>query len=152
MTKQDRRIGLQLTRTVPFGHCDPAGILYTPRALDYCLEALDTVWKVVLDGLGWFELNVDHDRGTPFVNVQLDFRSPVTARALLSLTVILERVGTTSANFSVQAAQSGRPCFEAHLTSVLAVKSTMSKVSPDDWLRKKIQAAWDGEIPALLLA
>lgn len=104
---------LVLRRTVPFGHCDPAGILYVPRALDYCLEALDSYWKALLARRGWYEMNVDLDRGTPFVNVGLDFQSPITPRAELELHVRITRVGTTSVTFAVEAHQEGRACFTA---------------------------------------
>ncbi len=30
-----------VTRTVKRGDCDPAGIIYTPRVLDYAMEALE---------------------------------------------------------------------------------------------------------------
>lgn len=129
---------IELQRPVPFGHCDPAGILYTPRALDYCLEGIDEFWKSILSGRGWYEMNVDLDRGTPFVNVNIDFISPITARTHLDLKVGLTKVGTTSATFSVAAFQEERPCFEATLTSVLVVKSTMTKVEPSDWLRQAL--------------
>lgn len=33
--------GIQLERTVLFSHCDLASTLFTPRALDLCLEAID---------------------------------------------------------------------------------------------------------------
>ena len=136
----DVKVGkkVEFTRIVPFGHCDPAGILYTPRALDYCLEGIDEFWKLLLSGRGWYELNVDLDRGTPFVNVNIDFESPITARSPLIITVELVKVGTTSVSFSVSALQEGKRCFFASLTSVLAVKSTLSKVGPSDWLRRAL--------------
>lgn len=131
---------LELMREVPFGHCDPAGILYTPRALDYCLEAIDAFWKRALDGRGWYEMNVDLDRGTPFVNVNIDFRSPISPRVPLRLRVAPARIGTTSVVFSVVAHQQGRLCFEASLTSVLVVRSTLRPVPPEDWLRRALGA------------
>lgn len=127
-----------MTRTVPFGHCDPAGILYTPRALDYCLEAIDEFWKTVLSGRGWYELNVDLDRGTPFVNVNIDFQSPITARGPLSITVELRNIGETSVTFIITTSQDDQTCFAAHLTSVLVIRSTLKKIDPSDWLRKAL--------------
>lgn len=129
---------LELTRTIPFGYCDPAGIIYTPRALDLCLEAIDDFWKALLDGKGWYEMNLDLDRGTPFVNVNIDFKSPITARAPLALVVRVTHVGTTSVVFEVSARQEERLCFVASLASVIVVTSRMAKVEPDDWLRRAL--------------
>lgn len=129
---------LEIERTVPFGHCDPAGILYTPRALDICLEAIDEFWKSRLGGLGWYAMNMELDRGTPFVNVTIDFRSPVTARVPLVLKLELARLGTSSVTFDISTFQDGRLCYEASLTSVLIVKSRMEKVEATDWLRQAL--------------
>lgn len=71
MQNQNPLKQITLQRSLPFGHCNPAGILYTPRALDYCLEAIDALWKTILEGWGWYEMNVDLDRGTPFVTSTL---------------------------------------------------------------------------------
>lgn len=136
MATSDAPTSLQIERSVPFGHCDPAGILYTPRALDFCLEAIDDFWKTALSGPGWYEMNVDLDRGTPFVNVNIDFKSPITARSPLLLTVTLAKTGTSSVTFNVLAAQADQTCFTATLTSVIVIKSTMTKVDGSDWLRR----------------
>jgi acyl-CoA thioesterase FadM len=137
---------IDIQRTVPFGHCDPAGILYTPRAVDFCLEAIDEFWKRALGGSGWYEMNVDLDRGTPFVNLTVDFRSPITARAPLRVTVRLAKLGTSSVTFAVVAVQEDRLCFEATLTSVIVVTSKMAKIAPDDWLRQRLEDFIAGEV------
>lgn len=126
-------------RTVAFGDCDPAGILYTPRALDYCLEAIDEFWKSILEGRGWYEMNLDLDRGTPFVNVNIDLRSPITARHPLQVRLKLKKVGTSSVTFAISAFQRDCLCFEASLTSVVVIKSEMNKVPFDDWVLKALR-------------
>jgi len=146
--KKEGQAAISVERRIAFGDCDPAGIVYTPRALDYCLEAIDEFWKIVLDGRGWYELNVDLDRGTPFVNINIDFTAPMTARDLLVLDLTLLRLGATSVTFGVHAQQGERTCFRGSLTSVLVTKSTVSKVAHDDWtvlaLRKAIAEWTDG--------
>lgn len=129
---------LVFERTVPFGHCDPAGILYTPRALDLCLEAIDDFWKTILDGNGWFELTTELDRGSPFVNVNIDFRNPMTAKFPITVELDLAKLGSTSVVFQLRTFQENKLCFEASLTCVLVINSRLEKVSQDDWFRKKI--------------
>ncbi len=34
-----------VTRTVRWGDCDPAGIIYTPRVLDYAMEILEAWYR-----------------------------------------------------------------------------------------------------------
>lgn len=136
---------LKFTRSVPFGYCDPAGIIYTPRALDICLEAIDDFLKTVLDGRGWYEMNVHLDRGTPFVNINLNFTSPVTGRSPIDVMVELERLGNSSVTFRVRTSQEGRDCFDASLTTVLVVTSKMAKVDHDDWLRQELGRVAQGK-------
>lgn len=141
MTDQVPLNTFELERSIPFGYCDPAGIIYTPRALDICLEAIDDFWKSILDGTGWYEMNIDLDRGTPFVNVNIDFKSPITARAPLQVKVEVIKLGKSSATFQITAVQQERTCFVAQLTSVIVVKSEMAPVDVSDWVRKALGMA-----------
>lgn len=130
----------RLERTVAFGDCDPAGIVYTARILDYCLGAIEEFWKSVLDGKSWYEMNVDLDRGTPFVNVSLDFAAPVTPRGKLDLAVRVLRVGGTSVTFEVSGRQGPTESFRGALTCVVVQKGAMRKVAPDDWILDRVRA------------
>jgi acyl-CoA thioesterase FadM len=124
---------------IPFGHCDPAGILYTPRAMDYCLEVIDEFWKIVLGGKGWYEMNLDLDRGTPFVNINIDFVKPITARAPLEVKLKPTHIGNTSLSFEIEALQTGSLRYKAQLTTVIFIKSELAKVRPDDWVIQKLR-------------
>ncbi len=73
-----------------------ARIAYTARFLDYAMEAIER-WCQDRLGTGWYEMNVDEGIGTPFVHVEMDFRSPVTPRDTLASTVRLIRLGGSSA-------------------------------------------------------
>lgn len=133
-----------MQKTVAFGDCDPGGIVHTPRVFDYCMDAIDQFWKTLLDGKGFYELVVDHDRRTPFVNVNMNFISPITPREVLEITVSLAKVGRTSVTFEVAAAQSGRACFKGTLSSVLVERETMTKVAEDDWTIASVRAFNEG--------
>ena len=142
---RNNTLALTIERTVAFGDCDPAGIVYTPRVLDFCLEAIDDWWRKALNGRGWYELTGDHNRGTPFVNLNINFTSPITPRDVLVLTVRMARLGRTSITFDVSGAQFGQICFQGALTSVIVNKDTMTKVDADDWMIATIRAlAGDG--------
>ena len=51
-------------RTVIWGDCDPAGIVYTPRVLDYAMEILEAWYREVL-GVSWLKLNREMGMGAP---------------------------------------------------------------------------------------
>lgn len=95
-------------RRILWGETDAARIAYTARFLDFAMEAVEGWFRERL-GAGWYELNLDHGVGTPFVHASLDFRSPVTPRDELESTVVLARLGGSSLRFVVKGrADAGR--------------------------------------------
>ena len=130
---------VKVRQRVAFSHCDPAGIAYTGRIVDYALEAIEEFWKVVLDGRSWFHLNVDHGIGTPFVNVQIDFQNPVTARAAIETDVRLLRKGETSLTFAVHGSQLDVQAFSGTLTCVFIKKGHREGIRPPDWIAAPLQ-------------
>jgi len=93
----------------------------------------------VLEGRGWYEMNVHLDRGTPFVKVQINFSNPLTARTPYVLRVFLAKLGTSSVTFRVSVDQDDRSCFVADLTSVVVVTSEMEKIDANDWLKRALE-------------
>lgn len=122
------------TREVAFGDCDPAGIVYTGKIVDFALEAIDAFWRERLNGTGWFQMNVDLGIGTPFVHLELDFAGPITPRAPLETRVRFARMGDSSVTFEVKGVQQGRACFAGRFVCVFVEKATMRKISVPDWV------------------
>jgi acyl-CoA thioesterase FadM len=102
-----------------WAHSDPARMIYTPRFGDFCMEAIEA-WYEDRVGADWYRINLDWGVGTPFVHMEIDFRSTVTPRDALAMTVAIERVGTSSLAFKVTARTEvdGRLCFEGRFVSV----------------------------------
>jgi acyl-CoA thioesterase FadM len=102
-----------------WAHCDPARMIYTPRFGDFCMEAIEA-WFEARVGADWYRINLDWGIGTPFVHMEIDFRSPVTARDTLLIRVAVDRVGTSSIGFQVAASAEaeGRLCFEGRSVCV----------------------------------
>ena len=90
---------------VTWGDCDPARIAYTGRLPVFALDAINAWWEAHLDGDGWFQLELDRNVGTPFVNLAMDFRSPVTPRHRLMCHVWPQRLGEKSITFRVDGYQ-----------------------------------------------
>lgn len=118
---------------VSWGDCDPARIAYTGRLPVFALEAINAWWEAHLDGDGWFQLELDRNIGTPFVNLSMDFRSPVTPRHRLMCAVWPQRLGAKSITFRVDAHQNGVLCFEGSFTCVFTVADAFrSQVAPPE--------------------
>ena len=82
-------------RTIRFGETDAAGIVYTPRFSDFCMEAAEVWFRDCLD-FDWYRMNVDHGLGTPIVHMEIDFKGPLRGGDVLGVEVLVDRVGTSS--------------------------------------------------------
>lgn len=126
-------------RGINWSDTDAAQIVYTVRFLDYVMEAIEGWWRTVV-GTSWFEMNVDRNIGTPVVNVNLDFKAPLTPRNELRLTVLVERAGRASITFNVAGDRDdGVRSFIARLTCCATDNKEMKSVAiPTEW-RERIE-------------
>jgi len=88
-------------RTIRFGDADPAGIVYTPRFGDYCLEDIE-VWLNDLIDLNRAHINLVEGMGTPFVHMEFDFHAPDYANDRLGISVIVEKIGSSSLTVALE--------------------------------------------------
>lgn len=122
---------------VGWGDCDPAGIAYTARLPDFGLQTVDAWWREVL-GYGWYEMNLDHGFGTPFVHLSFDFRAPVTARHGLDCRLKPVRLGTTSLEFDLAGYQDGTHCFDGCMISVFVDSRKLTKIPAPAEVRSRV--------------
>ncbi|RDD70055.1 acyl-CoA thioesterase [Paracoccus versutus] len=127
-------------RRVGFGDCDPALIAYTGRIADFALEALDAFWDDLLDGRGWYHMNVHQGYGMPFVRMEYEFAAPITTKAPLMCYVTPELIGKTSVTMRVEGRQSGRTCFNGRFVSVFTETESMQKISVPASVRSAFEA------------
>mgnify|MGYP003645070183 FL=1 len=124
---------------VTWGDCDPARIAYTARLPYFALDAINAWWEHHFDGDGWFQLEIDRNIGTPFVNLAMDFRSPVTPRHKLLCETYPTRLGDKSITFGMKARQDGVLCFEGSFTCVYTIADKFQSQRAPDELRKVIE-------------
>lgn len=119
---------------VTWGDCDPARIAYTARLPAFALEAINGWWEAHLDGDGWYQMELDRNVGTPFVKMEMEFRSPVTPRHKLMCETYPTRLGSKSITFAVKGRQNDVLCFEGSFTCVFTVADTFkSQPAPDEF-------------------
>lgn len=94
-------------RTVRFGHGDPAGVVYTPRYADFCLEAIET-WLNDYIGLNWADIVADEGMMTPFVHMEFDFLASVRPNDELGIVVHIENIGRSSLALMLEGVRSAR--------------------------------------------
>jgi 4-hydroxybenzoyl-CoA thioesterase len=117
---------------VTWGDCDPAKIVYTGRIPGFALDAINAFWEHVLDGDGWYQMELDRNLGTPFVHMSLDFRRPITPRHRLICRVWPSAIGATSVRFRVEGRQADSLCFEGRFVEVFMNADKFVKRAPPD--------------------
>lgn len=115
-------------RRISWGETDAARIAYTARFLDFAMEAIEA-WFHDRLGQSFYEFNVDECIGTPFVRVELDFRSPLTPRDVLETEVLLLRLGRSSLHIGVTGRVGQRLAYEGRLVCAF-VDVGSSKMRP----------------------
>jgi acyl-CoA thioesterase FadM len=132
----ERRPGSALRHpiTVTWGDCDPARIVYTGRLPWFALDAINAWWMEHL-GDGWYQMELDRNVGTPFVRLEMDFKSPVTPRHPLICYVWPERLGESSITFRVDGMQDDALCFSTRTVSVFIVADAFRKRKPPEEIK-----------------
>lgn len=115
------------TASVSWGDCDPAKIAYTGRLPNFALDAINAWWESILEGDGWFQMELDRNLGTPFVRLEMDFKKPVTPRHKLNCHVWPVQLGNTSIVFRVDGLQNNEVCFSTRTVSVFTVANAFEK-------------------------
>jgi len=124
---------------VSWGDCDPAQIAYTARLPWFALDAINAWWEEHFDGEGWFQMEIDRNMGTPFVNLSMDFSSPVTPRHRLMCETYPTRLGTKSITFGMKAYQNGVLCFTGSFTCVFTQVDVFKSMPAPDRIRQVVE-------------
>jgi 4-hydroxybenzoyl-CoA thioesterase len=129
-----------VTRRVRWGDCDPAGIIYTPRVLDYVMEIMESWYREVV-GAPWLALNREMSMGAPTVRVELDFLDAPVPDQELRLDLLVEDLGRSSITFRVSGRdRAGKAYFRAKLVSCFISRPAFKPISIPQEFRDRIQA------------
>lgn len=88
-------------RVVRFGDCDPAGVIYTPRALDFALEAMEA-WYRDVAGASWASLPATYDMAVPTVHYEADHMTILRADTEYEIRLFVSRIGQASISFAIE--------------------------------------------------
>lgn len=81
-------------RTIFFGDTDAAGVVYTPRFSEYCMEAAE-FWFRECIGIDWYQ-RCAQNLATPVVHMELDFMEPLVGNDRLGVIVQVGKLGQTT--------------------------------------------------------
>ncbi len=130
-------MNFSLTRRLTWGEADPAGLMFTPRALHIAIESIEALWVKAL-GHGFYEWG-QRGHGAPYVTVNVDFARPIIAGMTFKVVVQIEAIGGSSLAYRVIASDGDGELFRARLVSVLTSTKTMRPVKVPEEMRAKLE-------------
>jgi 4-hydroxybenzoyl-CoA thioesterase len=101
---------------VRFQHCDPAGIVFYPRAFEM-INATVEDWFAAL-GMPFSRMHGPERHGVPTAEIAVTFARPMRLGETLDLALRLVRLGRSSAGLTVAATCNGQARFSARSTLV----------------------------------
>src|SRR5580692_6436498 len=106
-------------RPVRFEEVDAAQIVFFPRFLSYCHEAMEGLF----DGTegGYVHLIRDRKIGVPAVHVECDFKHPLRYGDVARIETTVEKLGRTSVSFRYAIARASDETPVASILHVCAV-------------------------------
>ncbi|NIC05334.1 acyl-CoA thioesterase [Billgrantia bachuensis] len=138
---------LIIRRVVRWGDCDPAGIVYTPRFLDYTISAYEAFIGLMLGGpLHSTKANLGVN--FPVRGVELDFHSPLPVDTQFDMEVRVGEIRSRTFDLHVTATRvaaehPGPVAFLARISPVTVDAANWSAVPLPDVLRSRITAYAD---------
>ena len=80
---------------IRFGHCDPAGIVFTPRYFDMLNEVVERFFLEAL-GLDYYGMITERRLGLGYAHASCEFLRPSRMGEVLEATVLVESLGRAS--------------------------------------------------------
>jgi len=133
------------SRIVRWGDCDPAGIIYTPRILNYAIETVEACLREVM-GASWNVMREQHNIGGPTVHFECDIRKPLAPDMAVDLVLTLEKLGRSSMTSRIV-------CVDAEGVEyfrVLLVNCFVTGDSPTDIRALPISETWRERLKTLI--
>jgi 4-hydroxybenzoyl-CoA thioesterase len=84
---------------IPFGDCDPAGILYYPRYFDLFHRTMEA-WFDGPVGVPYASFIRDHGYGVPTVHAEADYLHPTAFGEIVTVALSVDGWGTSSIRFA----------------------------------------------------
>lgn len=79
-----------------FGDCDPAGVIFYPRAFELAHAAVEEFLRAAIGGDAWFSSAV---YAFPIRHAEADFLAPMKPGETFRVRVSVQQTGTTSMTF-----------------------------------------------------
>ncbi len=127
-------------RRILWGENDPAGMVFTPRFLDYCFEAMQLFWSDRL-GINWHEMIFEQKVGAPMVHIDIDFFGPLRTGDWLEIAVRIHKLGRSTIHYGFEGfGEQGDEKFRATIISSMVDNVAVKSVPIPETTRERLEA------------
>jgi 4-hydroxybenzoyl-CoA thioesterase len=135
----------RVEKLIRFHHCDPAGIVFFPQYFVLIHELVEDWFSQGLE-IDYAKFVRELGMGLPMVKLESEFLAPVPMGQVLTLELIVQRLGNSSIALAVRGTAEGRECLRATLTVVHTSITPMRPVPIPPALRGAMQrcGVWQG--------
>ena len=135
--------GAYTTRlNIRFSHCDPAGIVYTPRFFDIINSVIEDFFTHELN-INYYDMIGKRRVGLGFASVDSDFFRPAFMGDRLAFTPLITRLGRCSIIYSVHCFRELEEVMRCRLVIVTTSLNTNRAISMPQDLRTALVAYQD---------
>lgn len=112
---------------VRFAECDPQGIVFNARYLEYFDVALTELWR---EAFGGYDAIMDvHDVDIVVAEVTVRYRAPLRFDDVVDLRVTFERLGTTSMLTAIAVERDGECVASGEMRHVFTARDSGEKIA-----------------------
>lgn len=131
---------LTLARTVGFGDCDPAGVVFTPNYGRFVFDAVE-VWLRRTIGVNIHDQLRDDEVGTPVRSISTQLMYPLRPADRFLTRVWVKDIGRASFTLLATGENGrGRRCFEGEMTCVSTIRLKRAVIDLPDHYRQAMEA------------
>lgn len=124
-------------RLVRHGHTDPAGFAFYPRYYELIAETIEDFFAEVI-GMRFGEMHIRRRIGLPTVHIETTFLAPSYCDDVLLFSLIVTKLGRSSATFEITASCDGERRLTSRQTIAQVKLDGMQAVPFDDALRDQL--------------
>jgi 4-hydroxybenzoyl-CoA thioesterase len=131
-------------KLIRFAHCDPAGIVFYPRYIELCVEAVEDWFNQGL-GVSFWALHEEHRLGIPAVHLDVNFITPSRHGDMLDFLLTVASIGNSSMTLDIIVECEGQRRFRERIVVVMVSLDTMRSVPIDESWRLKFSTFMEAE-------
>ncbi len=131
---------------IRFTHTDPAGYVFFPRFFEM-LQATTEDWLTQRLGINFAEMILDRHLGNPTVHTECQFIKPCILGEYLDISLILEKIGTTSFTVRYIGCVAGEVRLRARSVQIMIETKTGRPVPFEDDFRRRLTEYMEQVIP-----